>query len=116
MAQSAQLKASELFVREKEKSDMERGFISEQIKDIDDMLKTYECPISFEILRDPVTAEDGHTYERKEIEDWLKHNKVSPMTRAPIGTKLITNYKAKTAVQELGEKKKKLEARLKQII
>ena len=26
------------------------------------------CPISMEIMRDPVIAADGHTYERAEIE------------------------------------------------
>jgi hypothetical protein len=32
----------------------------------DDMI----CPISFEVMKDPVMAQDGHTYERVCIEEW----------------------------------------------
>ena len=36
------------------------------------------CPISMEIMRDPVIAADGHTYERVEIESWFANNRTSP--------------------------------------
>ena len=36
------------------------------------------CPISMEIMRDPVIAADGHTYERAEIEAWFANNRTSP--------------------------------------
>jgi hypothetical protein len=29
------------------------------------------CPISFDVMQDPVLADDGHTYERSEITRWL---------------------------------------------
>ncbi len=31
-----------------------------------------------EIMRDPVIAADGHTYERVEIESWFANNRTSP--------------------------------------
>ena len=34
----------------------------------DDMI----CPISFEVMKDPVMAQDGHTYERVCIEEWFQ--------------------------------------------
>jgi len=38
------------------------------------------CPLTVEIFRNPVIAEDGHCYEREAIIQWLqKHNK-SPLT------------------------------------
>ena len=40
------------------------------------------CPISMEIMRDPVIAADGHTYERAEIEAWFANNRTSPKTGA----------------------------------
>ena len=38
------------------------------------------CPITLEIFRDPVVASDGHTYERKAIEEWIQKNGTSPIT------------------------------------
>ena len=40
------------------------------------------CPISMEIMRDPVICADGHTYERAEIESWFANNRTSPKTGA----------------------------------
>ena len=31
------------------------------------------CPILHAPFREPVVAEDGHTYERSAIEAWLRH-------------------------------------------
>ena len=40
------------------------------------------CPITREIMVDPVTAKDGHNYERSAIEAHLKNGpKNSPMNR-----------------------------------
>ena len=39
------------------------------------------CSITGEVFIDPVIAEDGHTYERTAIIDWLKKNSISPLTR-----------------------------------
>ena len=33
--------------------------------------KAYICPISGDIMKDPVVDPEGNTYERKEIEEWL---------------------------------------------
>ena len=57
----------------------------------------FECPITCELLKDPVTAPDGHTYERKAIEGWLTVNATSPMTGMPmtIDSKLETNWMTK---------------------
>ena len=39
----------------------------------------FECPLSLEIMEDPVIAEDGITYEREEIERWISTpRKASP--------------------------------------
>ena len=39
------------------------------------------CPLTKELMRDPVSASDGHAYERGAIEAWLaKGNTKSPMT------------------------------------
>jgi hypothetical protein len=30
------------------------------------------CPISMLLMTDPVVADDGHTYQREAIEEWIK--------------------------------------------
>ena len=42
----------------------------------------YACPITGDIMHDPVVAADGVTYERTAIETWMvKGNLISPMTK-----------------------------------
>lgn len=48
------------------------------------MESAFFCPISKCIFLNPVTLEDGHTYERHEITQWLSKNNISPITREPI--------------------------------
>ncbi|MDR3582116.1 MAG: U-box domain-containing protein, partial [Candidatus Pacebacteria bacterium] len=95
-----------------ESSRVEAKVVQDQIRVVDEMLGTYECPISCELVKDPVVAEDGHTYERQDIESWLRSHNVSPMTLAVIGQNLVPNHKVRAAVGELAEYKKKLEGRL----
>ncbi|EOD25809.1 hypothetical protein EMIHUDRAFT_60168, partial [Emiliania huxleyi CCMP1516] len=40
----------------------------------------FVCPITTEIMGDPVMAADGHAYERSAIERWLTTKLTSPMT------------------------------------
>ena len=52
------------------------------------------CPISFILMRDPVLAADGHTYERSAIVAWFAKNSdrtvLSPMTQAPLSNLELT--------------------------
>ena len=38
------------------------------------------CPLTKELLGEPVKLSDGYTYERAAIESWLEKNDTSPMT------------------------------------
>ena len=50
------------------------------------------CPITQEIMHDPVCASDGYTYERKAIEEWLTKKQTSPIMNISIsGTQLYPN-------------------------
>ncbi|KAL3536028.1 hypothetical protein ACH5RR_004489 [Cinchona calisaya] len=44
------------------------------------------CPISLQIMKDPVTAATGITYDREGIEHWLLkgHNTICPVTKQPL--------------------------------
>jgi len=54
------------------------------------------CPITYEKMKDPVIAADGHTYERLAIEIWLKKHDTSPLTNLRLPHKhLVPNYALK---------------------
>lgn len=64
-----------------------------------DAPKGYCCQITHCIMRDPVFATDGFTYEREAIEKWLKSHKTSPMTNLPLESKtLIPNKSLKSEI------------------
>ena len=50
----------------------------------------YECPISLNIMKDPVKTKYGHHYERREIINWIKKYKTCPMTRQPLNKSDLT--------------------------
>ena len=51
------------------------------------------CPITQDLMIDPASAADGHTYERRAIEEWLVSHSTSPMTGAELKTKdLFPNH------------------------
>ena len=64
------------------------------------------CPITTDLMSDPVLASDGHTYERRAIQDWFKREgkkgrRTSPKTRENISdTKLIPIRSMKNGIEE----------------
>jgi tetratricopeptide (TPR) repeat protein len=70
-----------------------------QVKPLD---KYFICPITHEIMKDPVIASDGHTYERSAIKKWRRNNEASPITRAFIENTFVTNFSMRLALYDLG--------------
>ena len=50
----------------------------------DDEPADYVCPITHEVMSDPVVTADGQSYERNAIEQWLRHSTLSPLTNEPL--------------------------------
>ena len=51
------------------------------------------CPITHDVMQDPVVAADGHTYERSAIAQWFQHHFSSPKTNERLDTvQLIPNH------------------------
>lgn len=60
---------------------------------------SYLCPITRELMVDPVVGPDGISYERAAITRWLQHNNESPVTRAPMHTyQLAPNFALRDAI------------------
>lgn len=43
----------------------------------------FYCPITLDLMKDPVIDREGNTFERKAIEDWIRLHGTSPITRQP---------------------------------
>ena len=58
------------------------------------------CPLTLDLFCDPVSAADGHTYERVAIEEWLATgSRTSPTTNEPLqSTTLIPQHTVKKLV------------------
>ena len=66
-----------------------------------DRPEEHYCPISYEVMVDPVIAADGHVYERVQIERWLEDKKTSPKTNAVLTTKVLYPVHAlKTLIED----------------
>ncbi len=66
------------------------------------------CPITLLPMKDPVIAQDGHTYEREAIVHWLQTNPNSPLTRQPMRIDALKqNTKLKQAIERYNKKEEK---------
>jgi hypothetical protein len=64
----------------------------------------YICPITAEIMTDPVSTLDGFTYERAAITEWLRTKDTSPKTGATLESKaLIPNLMARSVIRSFTE-------------
>ena len=60
----------------------------------------YICPITAEIMTDPVSTMDGFTYERTAITEWLRTKDTSPFTGTTLESKsLIPNYSLRSVIR-----------------
>ncbi|KAK5804009.1 E3 ubiquitin-protein ligase PUB24-like [Gossypium arboreum] len=74
------------------------------MEDLDvEVPKYFICPISLQIMRDPVTAITGITYDRESIEQWLLKGKSTncPVTQQPLPTvsDLTPNHTLRRLIQ-----------------
>ena len=82
----------------------QRGAAAEQRRTLSALKQDLRCPITLEVMRDPVIAGDGHSYEREAIERWLSSHRTSPLTGSVIAhTTLIPNHRLRTLIQGLDE-------------
>mmetsp|Transcript_131627 Transcript_131627/g.281451 ORF Transcript_131627/g.281451 Transcript_131627/m.281451 type:complete len:850 (+) Transcript_131627:75-2624(+) len=65
---------------------------------------SFYCPISRQCMHDPVVLTDGHTYERRHIEQWLTHKDTSPVSGAQLVQKAVfPNHALRNAIEEYFE-------------
>jgi hypothetical protein len=69
----------------------------------------YICPITQDFMRDPCIAEDGHTYERAALEEWLGRHGTSPITRDYISAdRLMPDATLRIMIEDFLSEKRQL--------
>ena len=64
------------------------------------------CPITSEIMTDPVSTVDGFTYERAAITEWLRTKDTSPKTGARLeSTMLFPNHSLRSVIRAFTEER-----------
>ena len=59
------------------------------------------CPLTFEVMKNPVKLSDGFTYERGAIHDWLAYKSISPMTKEKLHNKeFVLDIEVKECINE----------------
>lgn len=79
------------------------SMVADAMSVIASIIQHHTCPITQQVLVDPVQAEDGHVYERQALERWLEIKKTSPMTNEPMGPAMAEAVAARQTVRELAE-------------
>jgi serine/threonine protein kinase len=76
------------------------GWLTEQVGADQQVVAAFLCPISTEVMVDPVICCDGFSYERTNIEQWLAMSDHSPMTNLPLDhLVLVPNHNLRAAIQ-----------------
>ncbi len=74
--------------------------------------ESFRCPLSRSLMRDPVTAADGHSYERGNIEEWFAKRQGAALTSPVTGLRLpsralVDNITLRKSMQEFFAQQKK---------
>jgi U-box domain len=85
---------------------MEKSVFPSKYRPLPDV---FYCPVTCELMVDPVIAPDGNSYERDAIKKWIRTHGTSPVTRE---TMALDQLRPNNALYELiqGEKKRTLES------
>lgn len=68
----------------------------------DSLIDIVKCSMTLEVMRKPVVAADGHSYEERAIMKWLMKHDTSPITGAPLAHKnLIPNLHLRKLIDGL---------------
>ena len=72
-------------------------------KTLSDVSKHLICPITQELMADPVIAEDGNTYERAKVLEWMQNNSTSPLdpSHQLKSSRVIPNRAVKLQAEQL---------------
>ena len=85
-------------------AEMRAGSSAAGTREVVEVPPLYVCPITQDIMDDPVSTVDGQVYERAAIAQWLTAHDIAPLTGAPLPMKiLIPNVPLRGLIREWRE-------------
>ncbi len=74
---------------------------SEVLDSTVDLTEAFTCPISQQLINEPVSSKYGHLFEKAAIEQWVTKNHTCPMTNNPLElSDLYPQYAVKEAITQ----------------
>ena len=58
----------------------------------EDYDESFYCPITQDVMMDPVKTVDGMTYDRPAIERWFSMSSTSPLTGLPLASRALVPH------------------------
>jgi U-box domain len=68
---------------------VDKSVIGSGDRDTKSLPEGFYCPITVELMADPVISPNGHTFERKAIERWVRANGTNPISRDALALKSL---------------------------
>jgi U-box domain len=63
--------------------------------------RSFYCPLTLEVMVDPVIDAEGNTFERQALMHWLSHYGTSPVSRQPLNANLVVpNFALRDIIHE----------------
>ena len=74
-----------------------------EIEPLLEKINDFHCPISLEIFKNPILADDGHTYEEMHFRNWIRHkrNNNLPIISPKTGNYISGDYKKNHLIKNL---------------
>ncbi|KAL0232351.1 hypothetical protein PCE1_002692 [Barthelona sp. PCE] len=73
------------------------------------MEELFKCPLTYELMEDPVLTPYGHSFERSAITQWLLKSDKCPLTRRPLSIKdLHPNIQLRKVIEEYRKQNNKI--------
>ena len=67
----------------------------------------FRCPITQVVMKKPVMATDGHSYELRAMQKWVLKKQTSPVTGEPLAnTTLVINQNLKKLIRDFAATKR----------
>lgn len=64
--------------------------------------RSFYCPLTLEVMVDPVIDAEGNTFERQALMRWLSHYGASPVSRQPLNANLVVpNFALRDIIHEV---------------
>lgn len=75
--------------------------IDEENDETIEIPEAFVCPITQELMTDPVVTRYGQSYERSAIIEWIAKGKDCPLTRQPLSLSgIITNHSLRSQIRQ----------------